>query len=107
MSKKRRFVKPSGNGNHSQSYSSKSKANSVKVSEVLDHILKLSESELLKFDGDAQSRFREHPESIISDVENIRRFQNETGQRVFAQDLNTVDGFNQAVEIYKMLLEVT
>lgn len=106
MSKKRRFVKPSSNENHSQSYSSKSKASSVKVSEVLDHILNISESELLKIDGDAQSRFREHPELIISDVENIRRFQNETGQKVFACDLNTEHGFNQAVEIYKMLLGV-
>jgi len=84
-----------------------SKASDVKVSEVLDRVLNLSESELLKIDGDAQSRFREHPELIISDVENIRRFQNETGQQVLNFDLNTVDGFNQAVEIYKMLLEVT
>jgi len=83
------------------------KGSDINVYGILESLGNLSETELLKMNADAKSRFSEHPELIISDVENIRRFQNETGQQVLNFDLNTVDGFNQAVEIYKMLLEVT
>ena len=108
MSKKRKNVKFScvneircQLSSHSNTTKKPSKASDVKVSEVLDRVLNLSESELLKLCGDAQSRFREHPELIISDVENIRRFQNETGQKVFDCDSE------QALDVIKTLLEGT
>lgn len=87
-------------------HSNKSKAKGIKVSGVLEQMGSLSKSEVLKMCGDAKSRYSEHPELIIQDVENIRRFQNEAGQRVLNYDLNTEDGFNQAVKLYKMLLGV-
>jgi hypothetical protein len=92
------------NSHETHPKSNTSEATHIKVSELLDQVTKLSKPEILKICGDAKRRFIEHPEQILLDIENIRRFQNETGERVINLDLNTVEGFNQAVAMFKMIL---
>lgn len=93
------------NGKSNETHSDYStKVSDINVHGILDRVLNLPENEIFKICSDAKSRFNEHPELIISDVENIRRFQNETGQKILNFDLNTEDGFTDAVNLLKMLL---